>query len=231
MAADFTDGESFDGNITAGKKIYEKETHKSKLLGTTKKGVPTKVLGRKGNYYKVSHGQHIGYIYRKNLIIVAESRRIDQPDAFDTMFDTASETFTSYAEKNHDLKEDLACGHYTELEAKLDKRYGKVKELDEIKEHAEDINLLPAIERGCYEFEAGRYAESVEYFAGAEQTLKHREDSSHTEGIVSSFLNLSAKAVSMDEFAAYEGPGFENVLLLNYKALGHLMMANAKPTT
>ncbi|XPV77563.1 MAG: SH3 domain-containing protein [Desulfovibrio sp.] len=228
VAVDFIEGEKYSGVVTTGQKIYEEENHKSKLLGTTSSKKPTEVIGRVGNYYQINHGDKTGYIYRKNIIIDVASRKVEGPSVFESATNSASETFTSYAEKNKSVRDAAAGGRYDTAFKELDKRYGKPESDKKIKAHAEDIGLLPSLERGYLEFEVAEYKKSIAYLDGAEAIFNERDDRSHLAGAGSSLLDFGAGLLSMDEMTSYSGPGFERVLMLNFKALAYLMEGERK---
>lgn len=228
LGVNLSPGESYSTSLLAGKKLYKEASHKTAVLGVTGQEACGEVLGREGKYYKVSYGETTGYVFHKNLVINVDSRSVPEQKAGPGNVAKVQEVLTSYAEKNASVRDNFALGKYDEVAAELDERYGAEDNLADIPEHANEMDLLPAIERGYLEFEMSRYKESVAYFSGAEQTLTDRENRSSSGSFAMGCFSGLATMVGFEEVTPYDGPGFEKVLMLNYKALAYLMNGERK---
>jgi len=96
-------------------------------------------------------------------------------------------------------------------------------------ELVERIGFLPWLERGTLAIDKGEFDVAVNDFSAAEELLKERKKGSKMGGFVTKVFTVAAETVSgNEELQAYQGEGWERVLMLNYKSIALLLKGDRR---
>lgn len=91
------------------------------------------------------------------------------------------------------------------------------------------VGLLNWIEQGTLSIDQGRFDQAANDFAFAERILDQRQESSKVSDSFFSVLTFAAETVTLQgDYDAYEGEGYERVLMLNYKSIAYLLKGDER---
>jgi len=210
-------------------------------LGLAPKGAEVVILSQQGKWYQVETeigGNPVtGWIYAPLVELDAVPRQVATPTSTlprrGSEFPGSDRSVINYAGYSKDfqpVKQMMEKGDLDAVEKFYAQREAEIREeLKDDHELMEKIGLLRWLERGTLSIDQGELENSVTGFNKAERILEERQQESKTEGLLKSITQFTAEtALGNEELQAYEGEGYERVLMLNYKSIAFLLQGKRK---
>ena len=147
---------------------------------------------------------------------------------------TQNEGVKTYAEAYMPARDMLNAGQFDELKAKIlqnavDKDGNALPDDEAYEKLIEGASELSMMERGLIALNTGDFKRALFFFDAAEEKLNLTEENAGIGDKAGSLAKTgAAKLIGMAELADYEVKGYEKVMLLNYKALCHMLMGDRK---
>ncbi len=147
---------------------------------------------------------------------------------------TQKEGVKTYAEAYMPARDMLNAGQFDELKAKIlqnavDKDGNALPDDEAYEKLIEGASELSMMERGLIALNTGDFKRALFFFDAAEEKLNLTEENAGIGDKAGSLAKTgAAKLIGMAELADYEVKGYEKVMLLNYKALCHMLMGDRK---
>lgn len=127
--------------------------------------------------------------------------------------------YEGYARDMLPVKQKLADGEIDDAIETKQKQYPK----------PEDHDVLAHLELGALSLDAAKFREAQDHFTHAEQGQVEQKDRSTVGGFFSSVRDTTISTVTgNEELGEYQGPGFERVLMLNYKSIAYMLDGDRK---
>lgn len=145
-----------------------------------------------------------------------------------------NETVKTYAAAYQPARDMLNAGQFDELKAKVLKNAvdeeGKALSNEEAYEKLiADASELSIMERGLIALNTGDVKRALFFFDAAEEKLNLSEENSNmADSAVSGAKSGLAAIIGSAELAEYDVRSYEKVMLLNYKALCHMLLGDRK---
>ena len=145
-----------------------------------------------------------------------------------------SETAKTYVAAYQPARDLLNAGQFDELKAKVlqnavDKDGKPLSNEEAYEKLIADASELSIMERGLIALNTGDVKRALFFFDAAEEKLNLTEDHATVGDTAASAVKTGlAAVVGSAELADYEVRSYEKVMLLNYKALCHMLLGDRK---
>ena len=122
--------------------------------------------------------------------------------------------YEGYAREMLPIKQLIAEGKIDDAIETKKKQYPK----------PEDHDVLAHLELGALSLDAAKFQEARDHFTHAERGQVEQKDRSTVGGFFSSVRDTTVSTLTgNEELGEYLGPGFERVLMLNYKSIAYML--------
>ncbi len=127
--------------------------------------------------------------------------------------------YEGYTKTMLPIKKLIASGRLKEAIAQKAKQYAK----------PEDMDVLANLELGLMSLDASDVTAAQAHFTRAERAKVADQERSTVMGFFSTLRDTAASTVTGNaELSEYQGPGFERVLMLNYKSIAYMLEGDRK---
>ena len=133
--------------------------------------------------------------------------------------------YTGYTKDFIKIKKKMLAGDFEGASKYFEKKEKKVRKKakgDKLKFY-QKMGFLDLVERGTLDLSRGEFDGSIDAFEGAEQVLRIRNTESKAKEKSKAFFGGLLTSVGINEAAPYYGEAFEQILMLNGKAVAYLL--------